>query len=234
MPILIDRWRSATSRVVTAYGLLCLFFISYLVLATTILNSFPVDGTVSLQTVTSESRSETFPVARLGSNSCDANEKAKAKYCSQTLNDVATAKYTISSANCGSNVETVAVDQNDRKCVLVSTHLQGCGYDRLPFGINNCKGRGWLEYQVTAFGSVPQTSISDRKKLAGSVRTGRPLIFNPNYESLSPNQTLLFDISIDVKGKKIRLTSEKSSSDGFSASLLPSGEVQVTYAPLGS
>ena len=56
----------------------------------------------------------------------------------------------VNSKNCTSDIE--GVDVIGDRCVRVRAHIGGCGYDHLPFGINNCKGNGWLDYGITLNG----------------------------------------------------------------------------------
>jgi hypothetical protein len=46
----------------------------------------------------------------------------------------------ISSANCGSAVESVRNDPSNAACLIIRERRRGCGYDNI-LGIRNCRGR---------------------------------------------------------------------------------------------
>lgn len=56
----------------------------------------------------------------------------------------------IHSQNCNSGVTATSL-AGDR-CVKVEARIGGCGWNEFPFGIRECKGRGWLHYSITLNG----------------------------------------------------------------------------------
>lgn len=233
VPFLIDRCRSSTSRVVLAYGILCMAFVLLLITKPYTLIAqesakYQVQGHVTIKALENDAASETFPPLRWGSDDCEANEEHSTQLCSTTLRQITRTAVSTSSANCGSRVVSVDVDPGRNNCVVAKSHLQGCGYDKFPLGIRNCRGRGWIEFAVTAFGSNPvERQVSDLP-VDGFVSASRPLLIE--LGNIEPNQRIDFTLKISSGDEAIaELNTNSPSQKDFSASILPNGKLQVSF-----
>lgn len=87
------------------------------------------------------------------SDDCGANRTKTVEYClgsgAKALNWAGPA---ITSANCGSSISNVRLIGNRESCVAADVQVKGCGYDEFPFGIRNCRGRGWVSGNITING----------------------------------------------------------------------------------
>jgi hypothetical protein len=126
----------------------------------------------------------------------------------------------IKSANCGS---TVAVNLIPAKsnCLSIVESRRGCGYDAFPFGIKNCRGRGWLEYRIVAQSTAAETVIvvPEQKlngKLSGDSWTK---IFSDVGAKVIPQESPLsykWEITLRDKTREVAKLSEKApSNEGF-------------------
>lgn len=80
-----------------------------------------------------------------GSEDCGANVVKTVIYCLDANAAVTDwSGPTIFSANCGSAFENARKIPGRANCIAIDARIHGCGYDNFPFGIRNCKGRGWL------------------------------------------------------------------------------------------
>jgi hypothetical protein len=82
---------------------------------------------------------------RFESNDCAANTTQTKQYCLPAATPVGSFETKTISANCGSGIVNSKLDGN---CLIVTSNLRGCGYDNLIVA-RNCRGRGWLEYQIS-------------------------------------------------------------------------------------
>lgn len=101
--------------------------------------------------------SQTFPYDRVDGN-CAANYSVTEQWCAPGGYKLDRAKpfdIRVKSANCGSAIEAVRVTGTDSRCVVVPARLVGCGSQTIFPGIVNCRGRGWLSYEITLFASKP-------------------------------------------------------------------------------
>jgi hypothetical protein len=237
LPFLLDKCRSKASRIICAYGVLCLLFICVLIASSNILSTqfarFEVQGNFDIKTVQNDPTSVTFPPVRWGSDACDANENHTNRVCSSTVQEFTKASVSISSANCGSGIASVQVDPADKKCIVAVSHLQGCGYDRLPFHINNCRGRGWIEFAITGAGSAPVEHSSGDQPVAGTVSARDPLVIKISDKPLEATDKVEFRIEVRTDSKVIAtLTNAAPSQGDFAANLRPDGQLQVSYGKL--
>lgn len=231
LPVLLDKCRSKASRIICAYGVLCLLFMFLLIgfSSFTLFARFDAAGQFEVKTIQNVSDTEVFPPIRYGNESCDANENHTNRVCTTRLQEFATASANITSANCGSRVTGIQVDPSDKKCIVANSHLQGCGYDHLPFNINNCRGRGWIEFTITGAGSSLVENSLGRKPLAGSLSAREPLVVDIG-NPLGPGDRLEFKVEIRDGTKVVAELSNRNPSQGdFSASVRPDGKLQISY-----
>ncbi|MGY2990341.1 hypothetical protein ACVI1K_007688 [Bradyrhizobium sp. USDA 4508] len=231
LPFLLDKCRSKASRIICAYGVLCLLFMFLLIgfSSLTLFARFDAAGQFEIKTIQNVSDTEAFPPIRYGNESCDANENHTNRVCTTRLQQFATASATITSANCGSRVTNVQVDPSDSRCIIANSHLQGCGYDRLPFGINNCRGRGWIEFTINGAGSSLVEHSSGLKPLAGSLSAREPLVVDTG-NPLGPANRLEFKVEVRDGSKVVaELTNRNPSQGDFAASVRPDGKLQISY-----
>lgn len=238
VPFLIDRCRSRTSRVILAYGILCMAFVLLLITKpyTLIAQEFAryrVQGHVIIKVIENDTASETFSPVRWGSDNCEANEDHSNQLCSTTLREITRTAVSTSSANCGSRVVSVDTDPVRKNCVVAKSHLQGCGYDKFPFGVKNCRGRGWIEFAVTAFGSNPvERQVADQP-VNDFVSASRPLLIdlsNGGNNSIGPNQRVEFTLKVTSGEETVaELNTAAPSQKDFSANVLPNGKLQISF-----
>ncbi len=231
LPFLLDKYRSKASRIICAYGVLCLLFMFLLIgfSSFTLFARFEAAGQFEVKTIQNVSDTEVFPPIRYGNESCDANENHSNRVCTTRLQEFATASTNITSASCGSRVTSVRVDPADNKCIIADSHLQGCGYDRLPFNINNCRGRGWIEFTITGAGSSLVEHSSGRRPIAGSLSVREPLVIDVG-NPLGPADRLEFKVEIRDGTKVVaELTNGNPSQGDFAASVRPDGKLQISY-----
>lgn len=96
--------------------------------------------------------SQTFEYSN-SSDDCAANSVQTVEYCLEgTAKAMNWSGPAVSSANCGSAFENARLLPARPNCVALDARVKGCGYDHLPFGIKNCKGRGWLIGRLTVNG----------------------------------------------------------------------------------
>lgn len=87
------------------------------------------------------------------SEDCGSNQTRRVEFCMSSGAKVLNwSGPNISSANCGSQITNISNSPGKDNCVVIDTLLRGCGYDNLPFGIRNCRGRGWLAGTVVLNG----------------------------------------------------------------------------------
>lgn len=87
---------------------------------------------------------ETFSVSA-SSDDCGANLEMVREVCTTSGRAIESWEGpTVTSANCGSVVLSASVNSGRPSCLSIRMHVQGCGYDEFPFGIRNCRGRGWI------------------------------------------------------------------------------------------
>jgi hypothetical protein len=98
-----------------------------------------------------EKISQVFKISD-GSNDCDVNENKSVEMCLPVGSTVTSVGPIVTmSANGGSAVGTINPKPGQTNCYVADYLLKGNGYDSV-FGIKNCRGRGWLEADVTVYG----------------------------------------------------------------------------------
>lgn len=87
---------------------------------------------------------------------CNANKDVSRNFCvpkDWTIDKKNGYTYTVTSANCGSRVNSV--QQTNERCVYVDARVKGCGKNWLL----NCKGHGWLGYKLTVNASTLEARV---------------------------------------------------------------------------
>ena len=132
----------------------------------------------------------------------------------------------ITSANCGSRIVSDAPDPNDKKCMIIQENVQGCGEDNV-LGIKNCRGRGWLNYQVIANGSIPSTREILHQELQGTLKRSIP--FGRVFDLQQPldNVTWRYRVIVSQGDNQLALLTEQNSSSDLFRSTLLGGYLRV-------
>lgn len=109
---------------------------------------------VATHLVTRETTEPPQNFSGLGSDKCDDGFRVDRQWCVPDEGAVTTrAEVRVNSANCRSGFEGVV--PSGPRCVLARGVIGGCGADRGPFNVwLGCKGRGWLDYDITLSKSV--------------------------------------------------------------------------------
>jgi hypothetical protein len=132
----------------------------------------------------------------------------------------------ITSANCGSRIVSEAPDPNDKKCMMVQENVQGCGEDNI-LGIKNCRGRGWLNYDVLMNGSIPSTREILHQEFQGALTGSVP--FGHVFELQQPldNVTWRYRVIVSQGDNQLALLTEQNSSSDLFRSTMSGGYLRV-------
>lgn len=194
---------------------------------------FTAIGSLAARPITSQAATRTINGNWTGG--CATNQgEVETRQCFE-FNIIGQPQIALRSANCGSTVvATPAPD--DTKCLLVREIRRGCGEEQI-LGIKNCRGRGWLDYSVTASGSIPSFGPEQAKQIEGTFTAEKPLTMQLGDIPLEPGSAEVnYRIEIkDSAGKTIgELRADNPSftdrnGSSISASLIP-GLRQLTIS----
>lgn len=92
-------------------------------------------------------------VVRESSDNCSVRKTISREFCLNSGVQVRLDRTRISvqSTNCGSRIDSSRAIPDKPNCLMIDVWLQGCGYDRF-FGLQNCRGRGWIDATITVSG----------------------------------------------------------------------------------
>lgn len=108
--------------------------------------TYKIDGEISGIFESAENWSQTFSYSKSDQN-CDANYDVTQRFCAPAdFNVINPGVVTPKSANCNSSIGSARIASSS--CVDVPATLAGCGNDRVFGQIVNCKGRGWVDYEL--------------------------------------------------------------------------------------
>ncbi len=174
-------------------------------------SSFAAKGSVTLTPISYQDTTHVIPGSWTGD--CSKNQgdvPIKPTPCFPS--EIRTVEVSYTSANCGSSV-VASIDPTNPHCVNVTEIRRGCGEDNI-LGIRNCRGRGWLDYRVTALGSQPVRGEPHTEKLQGDFGPNRPLLISFPADACSTPSAcdVTYDIDISTHGTFLTKLNNKSPS----------------------
>jgi hypothetical protein len=136
---------------------------------------------------------------------CGANRPSDKTWCLPAGWRVTQMGIRRNSANCNSSIASPTASGD--RCAFVGARVAGCGYDNLVVA-RNCKGRGWVDYDVTLNGESDDVAPIPERKFSDGSPTGIKTSFLLQYDNpeMYPRAEWTYQVEIAVKvgGKPIR------------------------------
>ncbi|XIA63649.1 hypothetical protein ACFIOY_31980 [Bradyrhizobium sp. TZ2] len=167
VPYLYDKLTSKVARAFFAYGVL------YSVLSSLIIvvgyfgpdpGKYNVRGSVTA--FSNEGSNKEYSQNFSTTVGCADKAQPIRRVCAPDFS-IQSRKIIVTTTNCGSRIVSDTLDPGDNKCLIIQENVQGCGEDNL-LGIKNCKGRGWLNYQVVVQGTTNRSEQVLRQDFEGA------------------------------------------------------------------
>lgn len=167
---------------------------------------------------------------------CDANRASDKTWCLPKGWRVADMGIKRISANCNSSIASPSAA--GESCAFVGARVAGCGYDNLVLA-RNCKGRGFIEYELTLSGTREDTApIPEKTFTAKSAPDQRQTHFVFHYGDAAssfaqPRWTYQASVKIQAGSKVPRtivVTDTDPNKDGV-VSRLEDGALRVDINP---
>jgi hypothetical protein len=125
-----------------------------------------IEGEIAGQFETTETRAFSFHHEDSDGN-CDANRSSDKTWCLPSGWRVVQMGIRPISANCNSSIASPSA--SGESCAFVSARVAGCGYDNLVL-TRNCRGRGFIEYEVTLSGEHDEVMPIPQKRFTSEDR----------------------------------------------------------------
>jgi hypothetical protein len=219
IPYVYDRLRGSISKIVFWYGVLYAILCA-LVISINYYGAKPIlyalQGNVTA--LSAEVSSKEFIQHFESTAGCSDRTSPIRRVCAPNFM-IQSHNITIVSANCGSRIVSEALDPADNKCLIVQESVQGCGEDNI-LGIKNCRGRGWLNYDVTVAGSAPNSTEVLHQNFNGTLSKDNP--FGKVFDLALPAENVRWQYRVIISqgtNQLAVLTDQTSSSDLFRSSM---------------
>lgn len=132
---------------------------------------YKISGSATIEyTSYREAPEPTQKFRNTGSSKCDDSYRVDKQWCILGPGTVVRADISVLGANCSSAFEGTTASGD--RCILAQGKVAGCGANRGPFNTwLGCKGRGWLNYDITLIRKEPYQEMTDAALLS---KEGKP------------------------------------------------------------